>query len=216
MSDVGRIFRCGAHDSTGLGLKTRLTYGFGRRRPFSAGAAGAVRRRAVDAKEVGESRRDRYDVGRGDVETMSERVNLRPYHAGTSGRFRLEDHDSGFLPRGATREGAERALATGIARLRGLQEKLYAENRGSVLIILQAMDAAGKDSAIEHVMSGVNPQGCEVHAFKAPSDEELDHNYLWRTTLRLPRRGRIGIFDRSYYEEVLVVRVHSELLERQR
>jgi PPK2 family polyphosphate:nucleotide phosphotransferase len=147
---------------------------------------------------------------------MSERVNLRPYHAGTSGRFRLEDHDSGFLPRGATREGAERALATGIARLRGLQEKLYAENRGSVLIILQAMDAAGKDSAIEHVMSGVNPQGCEVHAFKAPSDEELDHNYLWRTTLRLPRRGRIGIFNRSYYEEVLVVRVHSDLLERQR
>src|SRR5206468_5346626 len=96
--------------------------------------------------------------------TMSERVNLRPYHAGASGRFRLKDHDPGFLPRGATREGAELALAARIARLRGLQERLHAEDRWSVLIILQAMDAAGKDSAIEHVMSGVNPQGCEVHA----------------------------------------------------
>ena len=147
---------------------------------------------------------------------MSEGINLRPYRISTSGRFRLKGYDPGFLPRGATREGAERALEAGVARLRGLQEKLYAENRWSVLIILQAMDAAGKDSVIEHVMSGVNPQGCEVHAFKLPSDEELDHNYLWRTNLRLPRRGRIGIFNRSYYEEVLVVRVHPELLERQR
>jgi PPK2 family polyphosphate:nucleotide phosphotransferase len=147
---------------------------------------------------------------------MSEGIDLRPYRANTSGRFRLNGCDPGFLPKGATREDAERALAAGIVRLRGLQEKLYAENRWSLLIILQAMDAAGKDSAIEHVMSGVNPQGCEVHAFKSPSDEELDHNYLWRTNTRLPRRGRIGIFNRSYYEEVLVVRVHPELLERQR
>ena len=147
---------------------------------------------------------------------MSKRINLRPYRISTPGRFRLKGYDPGFLPRGVTREDAERALAAGVARLRGLQEKLYAENRWSVLIILQAMDAAGKDSVIEHVMSGVNPQGCEVHAFKLPSDEELDHNYLWRTNLRLPRRGRIGIFNRSYYEEVLVVRVHPELLERQR
>jgi len=147
---------------------------------------------------------------------MSKRINLRPYRISTPGRFRLKGYDPGFLPRGATREDAEGALAAGVARLRGLQEKLYAENRWSVLIILQAMDAAGKDSVIEHVMSGVNPQGCEVHAFKLPSDEELDHNYLWRTNLRLPRRGRIGIFNRSYYEEVLVVRVHPELLERQR
>jgi PPK2 family polyphosphate:nucleotide phosphotransferase len=131
---------------------------------------------------------------------MSKRMNLRPYRISTSARFSLKSYDPGFLPRGVTREDAERALAAGVARLRGLQEKLYAENRWSVLIILQAMDAAGKDSVIEHVMSGVNPQGCEVHAFN----------------LRLPRRGRIGIFNRSYYEEVLVVRVHPELLERQR
>jgi PPK2 family polyphosphate:nucleotide phosphotransferase len=147
---------------------------------------------------------------------MNKRIDLRPYRASTSGRFRLKGHDPGFVPKGATREDAERALAEGIERMRGLQEKLYAEDRWSLLIILQAMDAAGKDSAIEHVMSGVNPQGCEVHAFKSPSEEEIDHTYLWRTNLRLPRRGHIGIFNRSYYEEVLVVRVHPELVERQR
>jgi PPK2 family polyphosphate:nucleotide phosphotransferase len=96
-----------------------------------------------------------------------------------------------------------------------LQEKLYAQDHWGVLLIFQAMDAAGKDSAIEHVMSGVNPQGCEVTAFKQPSSEELDHDYLWRTTRALPPRGTIGIFNRSYYEEVLVVRVHPELLDRQ-
>ena len=100
-------------------------------------------------------------------------------------------------------------------QLRELQEKLYAQNRWSVLLILQGMDACGKDSTVKHVMSGVNPQGCEVHPFKAPSDEERDHDYLWRTTARLPRRGHIGIFNRSYYEEVLIVRVHDELLDRQ-
>jgi PPK2 family polyphosphate:nucleotide phosphotransferase len=100
--------------------------------------------------------------------------------------------------------------------MRELQDKLYAQDHWAVLIILQAMDAAGKDSTIEHVMSGVNPQSCEVHSFKAPSEEELDHDFLWRTTVRLPRRGHIGIFNRSYYEEVLVARVHPELLERQR
>ena len=147
---------------------------------------------------------------------MSKRINLRPYRIGKSGRFRLNGHDPGFLPPGVTREDAERALAEDVDRLRLLQEKLYAENSWSLLIILQAMDAAGKDGVIKHVMSGLNPLGCEAHAFKLPSDEELDHDYLWRTTVRLPRRGRIGIFNRSYYEEVLVVRVHPELLERQR
>jgi PPK2 family polyphosphate:nucleotide phosphotransferase len=107
-------------------------------------------------------------------------------------------------------------LAEGIELLVELQEKLYADDRWSVLIILQAMDAAGKDSVVEHVMSGVNPQGVQVHSFKQPSAEELDHNFLWRAAQRLPERGRIGIFNRSYYEEVLVVRVHSELLERQK
>jgi PPK2 family polyphosphate:nucleotide phosphotransferase len=99
--------------------------------------------------------------------------------------------------------------------MRELQSKLYADNRQSLLIIFQAMDAAGKDSAVEHVMSGVNPQGCQVFSFKQPSAEELDHDFLWRTTRCLPERGRIGIFNRSYYEEVLVVRVHPELLSAQ-
>jgi PPK2 family polyphosphate:nucleotide phosphotransferase len=97
-----------------------------------------------------------------------------------------------------------------------LQERLYAQDRWAVLLIFQAMDAAGKDGAIKHVMSGINPQGCQVHSFKAPSPEDLDHDYLWRCLKRLPERGRIGIFNRSYYEEVLVVRVHKELLERQK
>jgi PPK2 family polyphosphate:nucleotide phosphotransferase len=115
-----------------------------------------------------------------------------------------------------TKHAAHTALQESVSRLRVLQEKLYAQDRWAVLVVLQAMDAAGKDSTIEHVMSGVNPQGCEVYSFKAPSEEELDHDFLWRTTLRLPRRGHIGIFNRSYYEEVLVVRVHPELLERQK
>ncbi|HET7383075.1 MAG TPA: polyphosphate kinase 2 family protein [Pseudolabrys sp.] len=110
---------------------------------------------------------------------------------------------------------AKAMLAEGIEQLTDLQERLYACDRWSVLIVLQAMDAAGKDSVIKHVMSGLNPQGVEVHSFKQPSAEELDHNFLWRAARRLPERGRIGIFNRSYYEEVLVVRVHPELLERQ-
>jgi PPK2 family polyphosphate:nucleotide phosphotransferase len=102
-----------------------------------------------------------------------------------------------------------------VKRLSDLQERLYAQDQWAVLIVLQGMDAAGKDSIIAHVMSGVNPQGCDVHSFKAPSAEELGHDFLWRTTTRLPARGRIGIFNRSYYEDVLAVRVHPELLERQ-
>jgi PPK2 family polyphosphate:nucleotide phosphotransferase len=107
-------------------------------------------------------------------------------------------------------------LELGKERLHILQEKLYASDTWSVLIILQAMDAAGKDSTIEHVMSGVNPQGCQVFSFKAPSPEELDHDFLWRTSRSLPERGRIGIHNRSYYEEALVVRVHPEFLRGQR
>jgi PPK2 family polyphosphate:nucleotide phosphotransferase len=106
-------------------------------------------------------------------------------------------------------------LKQGRKRMAGLQERLYAQDRWSVLLIFQAMDAAGKDGTIKHVMSGVNPQGCDVHSFKAPSPEELDHDFLWRTNRRLPRRGHIGIFNRSYYEEALVVRVHQNLLARQ-
>jgi PPK2 family polyphosphate:nucleotide phosphotransferase len=110
---------------------------------------------------------------------------------------------------------AKAMLASGVERLTALQEKLYAQNQWSVLIVFQAMDAAGKDGAIKHVMSGVNPQGCQVHAFKTPSAEDLDHDFLWRVAKALPERGRIGIFNRSHYEEVLAVRVHPEFLEKQ-
>ena len=111
---------------------------------------------------------------------------------------------------------AKEALASGVEALARLQDKLYAQDRWAVLLIFQAMDAAGKDGAIKHVMSGVNPQGCQVFSFKAPTSEEIDHDYLWRCLKSLPERGRIGIFNRSYYEETLVVRVHPELLERQK
>ena len=132
-------------------------------------------------------------------------------------KFRLSDYDPDDSE-GLTKDKSEAKamLAEGVQQLVGLQEKLYADDRWSVLIILQAMDAAGKDSVVEHVMSGLNPQGVQVHSFKQPSAEELNHNFLWRAALRLPERGRIGIFNRSYYEEVLVVRVHPELFERQK
>lgn len=132
-------------------------------------------------------------------------------------KFRLSDCDpaecSGLT---ADKSESKAMLAEGVERLTELQERLYASNRWSVLIILQAMDAAGKDSVIKHVMTGLNPQGVEVHSFKQPSAEELDHNFLWRAARHLPERGRIGIFNRSHYEEVLVVRVHPELLEQQK
>ena len=111
---------------------------------------------------------------------------------------------------------AKEALEVGIEALTQLQDMLYAQDRWAVLLVFQAMDAAGKDGAIKHVMSGVNPQGCQVFSFKAPTSEDLDHDYLWRCTRSLPERGRIGIFNRSYYEEVLVVRVHEEMLARQK
>jgi PPK2 family polyphosphate:nucleotide phosphotransferase len=114
------------------------------------------------------------------------------------------------------KDAAASMLADDVKRLSDLQERLYAAGRWAVLIVLQGMDAAGKDSIIAHVMSGVNPQGCDVHSFKVPSAEELDHDFMWRTTTRLPARGRIGIFNRSYYEDVLVARVHPELLASQK
>ena len=126
------------------------------------------------------------------------------------------DYDPSFTAAIPDREAARVMLAKNTEKLSRLQEMLYAQGSYSLLVVLQAMDAAGKDSAIKHVMSGVNPQGCEVHSFKAPSALELDHDFLWRCWLRLPPRGKIGIFNRSYYEEVLIVRVHPELLEKQR
>jgi PPK2 family polyphosphate:nucleotide phosphotransferase len=143
---------------------------------------------------------------------------IEPYQVATGKGFRLADHDPGDT-RGLGSEEKGRAaemLARGVDWLAEEQEKLYAQDRWSVLLVFQAMDAAGKDSTIKHVMSGVNPQGVQVTSFKAPSPEELDHDFLWRCMKALPERGRIGIFNRSYYEEVLVVRVHQELLARQK
>src|SRR5471032_2594649 len=132
-------------------------------------------------------------------------------------KFNLSSHDSAECCGLTLDKGdAKTMLAEGIERLNDLQERLYATNRWAVLIVLQAMDAAGKDSVIKHVLSGINPQGCEVHSFKQPSQEELAHDFLWRIGQRLPARGRIGIFNRSHYEEMLTVRVHRELLDRQR
>ncbi len=132
-------------------------------------------------------------------------------------KFRLADHDPAeCCGLSIDKDDAEAMLGEGIGRLSDLQECLYASGHWSVLIVLQAMDAAGKDSVIKHVLSGINPQGCEVHSFKQPSEEELAHDYLWRVGQHLPANGRIGIFNRSHYEEVLTVRIHPELLARER
>jgi len=127
-----------------------------------------------------------------------------------------KDFPPGWTPRGLDKDRAEDLLARGVETLADLQDKLYAQDTHALLVMIQAMDAAGKDGAIKHVMSGINPQGCQVFAFKGPSAEELDHDYLWRCTKCLPERGRIGIFNRSYYEEVLIVRVHPEILAKQK
>jgi PPK2 family polyphosphate:nucleotide phosphotransferase len=148
---------------------------------------------------------------------MSQASQLAaPYRVTDGPKFRLKDvrpDDTGGI---TSRAQAASWLGRDITRLSKLQEKLYAQRRWGLLLIFQAMDAAGKDGTIKHVMSGVNPQGCQVYSFKAPSPEELDHDYLWRTSRCLPERGRIGIFNRSYYEEVLVARVHPEVLASQR
>ncbi len=141
-----------------------------------------------------------------------------PYRVDDPKKFRLKDYDpadTGKLDKG-DKERAQEALQQGIEAMKALQDRLYASDKWAVLLIFQAMDAAGKDGAIKHVMSGVNPQGCQVFSFKAPSSEDLDHDYLWRCLRRLPERGRIGIFNRSYYEETLVVRVHPEILAKQK
>ena len=145
------------------------------------------------------------------------RFRLKDVMATPGHRFRLKkDFDPGFTGGCDDKAGATEMVTANVERLSVLQEKLYAGNEFALLIILQAMDAAGKDGAIRHVMSGVNPQGCRVSSFKAPSAEELAHNYLWRASRALPERGMIGIFNRSYYEEMLVVRVHPEILANQR
>lgn len=130
--------------------------------------------------------------------------------------FRLKHFDPGDTAHWRSKEHAAKALQEGIDRTAELQDMLYAQDNWALLLIFQAMDAAGKDGAIKHVMSGVNPQGCQVYSFKAPSEMELQHDFLWRTTRDLPERGHIGIFNRSYYEEVLIVRVHPEVLKNQK
>lgn len=130
--------------------------------------------------------------------------------------FRLKDFDPADTGHWHSKEHANQALQEGILRTAELQDKLYAQDSWALLLIFQAMDAAGKDGIIKHVMSGVNPQGCQVYSFKAPSDRELQHDFLWRTTNCLPERGHVGIFNRSYYEEVLIVRVHPEILKGQK
>src|SRR5688572_1732940 len=142
----------------------------------------------------------------------------KPYRVTKGKKFRLKDVDPGDTGelKSKDKARAKEALQTGVEALTELQDKLYGQDRWSVLLIFQAMDAAGKDGTIKHVMSGINPQGCQVSSFKAPSSEDLDHDYLWRCMKQLPERGRIGIFNRSYYEETLVVRVHPEFLAGQK
>jgi PPK2 family polyphosphate:nucleotide phosphotransferase len=141
---------------------------------------------------------------------------VKRYRIEDGNKFRLKDFDPADTGSEHSKRDAEKLLQQGIADMAELQDKLYAQNRWGLLLIFQAMDAAGKDGAIKHVMSGVNPQGCEVYSFKTPSSEEIDHDYLWRCAVRLPERGKIGIFNRSYYEEVLVARVHPEILASQK
>lgn len=141
-----------------------------------------------------------------------------PFRITDGTKFRLKDIDPGATLdlKSADKPRAKEALNAGVGALAELQDKLYADNQWALLLIFQGMDAAGKDGAIKHVMSGVNPQGCQVYSFKSPSAEDLNHDYLWRCTKCLPNRGNIGIFNRSYYEETLVVRVHPEYLARQK
>lgn len=142
-------------------------------------------------------------------------MNLDNYTVAAGSTVSLKDHDPDDTGKYKSKEDAAKDLQDDVETLTALQDVLYAGNSHALLLIFQAMDAAGKDSVIKHVMSGVNPQGCQVFSFKAPSAEELDHDYLWRCLKALPERGRIGIFNRSYYEEVLVVRVHPEFLQKQ-
>jgi PPK2 family polyphosphate:nucleotide phosphotransferase len=140
----------------------------------------------------------------------------KPYRVDHGKDFQLKDFDPSDTGKFQSDENAQADLEKRVARLAELQDMLYAQDRWALLLIFQAMDAAGKDGVIKHVMSGVNPQGCQVYSFKAPSPEELNHDYLWRTMRRIPERGRIGIFNRSHYEEVLVVRVHPEVFRNEK
>lgn len=147
---------------------------------------------------------------------MNPEKLVEAYRINHGKKFTLKDYDPADTSHWRSKEHAEEEMQEGIARMSDLQDKLYAQDRWAVLLIFQALDAAGKDGVIKHVMSGVNPQGCQVYSFKAPSERELQHDFLWRTTRDLPERGHIGIFNRSYYEEVLVVRVHQDIFESEK
>jgi len=182
--------------------------------PFDELPQSAKRQRSSDGTEAVPQRNG---MKKNEIIDRSRKF-AEPYCVTNRKKFRLKDIDPDDTGE-ATREDKPRAkelLETGIQALAELQDMLYAQDRWSVLLVFQAMDAAGKDGAIKHVMSGVNPQGCEVYSFKSPSAEDLNHDYLWRCLKCLPERGRIGIFNRSYYEETLVVRVHPELLAKQK
>ena len=168
---------------------------------------------------------ERTQNGLNDLSSLSKKKLIKRaekfskrYCIGDGKNFKMSDYSTSpeltLTP--ADKPAAKEALENGIEALSALQEVLYAQDRWSLLVIFQAMDAAGKDGAIKHVMSGINPQGCQVSSFKVPSSEELDHDYLWRGQKHLPERGRIGIFNRSYYEEVLVVRIHEAILQSQK
>src|SRR6187455_899147 len=140
---------------------------------------------------------------------------IAPFRYDGSGKFHLKSHKTNEKG-GLDKDEAVEILEANRERLNDFQEKLYAQDRWSLLLIFQGMDASGKDSAIKSIFEGINPQGCDVHSFKQPTSHELDHDFLWRSTIALPERGRIGIFNRSYYEECLVTRVHPELLDKQK
>ena len=154
--------------------------------------------------------------------SLTRKEVLKKFRVEPGERFRLKDHDPAWtgdnqkIPKAERKEFAEKILSQDVSALAEAQELLYADDSWSLLVIFQALDAAGKDGTIKHVMSGVNPQGVQVYSFKHPSAEELDHNFLWRCMKALPERGRIGIFNRSYYEEVLIVKVHPQLVAAQR
>ncbi len=167
---------------------------------------------------------DKSLISRKDLDNLSsleliERAKdlAKQYCVGNGRNFRLKDYPTDDYPEFKKNEKKifKDWLQMGVETLAAMQDKMYAQDKWSLLLIFQAMDAAGKDGAIKHVMSGLNPQGCQVNSFKAPSAEELDHDFLWRCAKELPERGRIGIFNRSYYEEVLVVRVHEQILQSQ-
>jgi PPK2 family polyphosphate:nucleotide phosphotransferase len=166
----------------------------------------------VGAKKAGFERK----FGMPSLADIIDTVRVKP-----GKKFRLKDHDPSWagdkdVPKKERKAFAENLLSEDVTALAKAQDLLYASDTYAILLIFQAMDAAGKDSTIKHVMSGVNPQGCQVFSFKHPSNEELDHNFMWRYAKALPERGRIGIFNRSYYEEVLIVKVHPEILAAQR